>query len=42
MNPASWRAARAGGCQRGLAAKIIDKGADDVLALKGNQVFHPG
>jgi len=25
------------GCQRGIAAKIIDKGADYVLSLKGNQ-----
>jgi predicted transposase YbfD/YdcC len=25
------------GCQRDIAQKIIDKQADDVLALKGNQ-----
>ncbi len=25
------------GCQKGIAAKIIDKGADYILALKGNQ-----
>lgn len=25
------------GCQRAIARRIIDKGADHVLALKGNQ-----
>ena len=25
------------GCQREIARKIIDKGADDILALKGNR-----
>ena len=28
----------AAGCQRDIAAKIVDAGGDYVLALKGNQI----